>query len=276
MQITFHGVRGSTPCHGDATSKYGGNTSCVSVAAPGQPPILCDLGTGARYFGLSWPNDRVFDGTVLVTHLHWDHLQGLPFFPPILQPASHLQFVAPVPSTGRSLPDEVRTAIQPPLFPVGIDELPGNISFREVADCEFMVGDVRVMSRLVPHIGATVGYRLEYGGHSVAYISDHQQPGVDVYEAGEGARALADGVDVLIHDAQYTRAEFEHKRDWGHCTFEYACWMAEQSGVGQLVLFHHDPLHDDAMIDRLHGEISAATDIDVIAAHEGLVLHLGR
>lgn len=276
MKITFHGVRGSTACHGDSTARYGGNTSCVSIIAPGQPPILFDLGTGARYFGLAWPQDRVFDGAVLATHLHWDHIQGLPFFPPILQPTSRIQFIAPTPSTGRSLSDEMNTAIQPPLFPVGIDALPAQISFREVTDDEFMVGDVRVMSRLVPHVGATVGYRVEFDGCSVAYISDHQQPGIDVYEATDGARALAEGVDVLIHDAQYTRPEFEQKSDWGHCTVEYACWLAEDCQVDRLVLFHHDPLHDDDLIDAIVAERSAATHIDIIAARERLVLELPR
>lgn len=278
FQVTFHGVRGSTPCHGDEIARYGGNTSCVSVVVPGHEPILLDLGTGARYFGVEWPEDRPFRGTCLLSHLHWDHVQGLPFFPPLLRAGSRLDLHAPVPNGGRSLGEVIDGTLCPPLFPVGIADFPGEVTFHEHGDEEFALGEVRVHARLIPHIGNTLGYRLEWGGASVAYLSDHQQPGVDVFSTTDNVRALCGEADLLIHDAQYTRAEFERKSTWGHCTVDYALWLAAECRVRTLALFHHDPLHHDDVID---GIVDAArerlcgTGTRVIAASEGLTLHVG-
>jgi phosphoribosyl 1,2-cyclic phosphodiesterase len=278
FDITFHGVRGSTPCHGDDIIRYGGNTSCVSVDAPGQDPILFDLGTGARYFGLAWPADVPFHGSCLITHLHWDHVQGLPFFPPILRPGNHLDFYAPIQEDGSSVGDAIRNSLGPPMFPVGLEAFPGDVSFHGKGDDEFMIGDVKITSRLIPHVGNTLGYRLEYGGASVAYLSDHQQPGIDVYEATDNALELCDGVDLLIHDAQYSREEFVFEATWGHCTAEYATWLANESGAKQLALFHHDPNHDDDEIDatlKLARDHFEDGETQIVAAYEGLKLHLG-
>lgn len=270
-------MRGSTPCHGDDIARYGGNTSCVSVDVPDHDPIVFDIGTGARYFGLQ-NVDGPFRGSLLVTHLHWDHVQGLPFFPPLLRSGNHLDFYAPIQGDGASVEEVMRSMVCPPLFPVEFGVLPGDVAFHAKGDEEFMIGDVRVMSRLIPHVGNTLGYRLDASGGSVAYLSDHQQPGIDVYEATDNALELCDGVDVLIHDAQYTRAEFEQKADWGHCTAEYAMWLAQEAGAKQLVLFHHDPTHDDDCVDRIVEDVEAfrgPTGPDVIAAREGLTLHVG-
>lgn len=278
FDITFHGVRGSTPCHGDDIARYGGNTSCVSVDVPGHDPILFDLGTGARYFGLQRDPEERFQGTCLISHLHWDHVQGLPFFPPILRPGSHLDFYAPVQEDGGSVGDAIRRSLCPPLFPVGLEALPGEVTFHAKGDEEFMIGDVSIMSRLIPHVGNTLGYRLEYGGASVAYLSDHQQPGVDVYEATDNALELCDGADVLIHDAQYSRDEFAMKATWGHCTTEYATWLGVTAGVKTLALFHHDPSRDDDAIDKaLAAAKNSCCDsgMQIVAAREGLTLHLG-
>ena len=259
-------------------ARYGGNTSCVSVDVPDHDPILLDLGTGARYFGLQRAGEPDFRGSCLVSHLHWDHVQGLPFFPPLLRAGSRLDFYAPVQESGRSLGEVMRSSIAPPLFPVDLDLLPGDFEFHTKGDEEFRIGEVEVMSRLIPHVGNTLGYRLEYGGASLAYLSDHQQPGVDVYEATDNALELCDGVDLLIHDAQYTREEFALKSDWGHCTTEYAVWLGVESGVRQLALFHHDPLHDDEHVDRVVVDAErqcAGSAMDVIGAREGLTLHVG-
>ena len=187
---------------------------------------MFDIGTGARYFGLTWPQDRSFDGVCLLSHLHWDHVQGLPFFGPVLRPGSRLELHAPIQPPGSSLEAVVLGMLCPPLFPIGVADLPGEIRLVEHGDEDFGIGDVEVSARLIPHLGATLGYRLSWGGASVAYLSDHQQPGIDVYDATANARELCQGVDVLIHDAQYTRPEFERKSTWGHCTTEYAVWLA--------------------------------------------------
>lgn len=277
IAITFHGVRGSTPCHGDATARYGGNTSCVSLDVPGHDPVLFDLGTGLRYFGLNHGGGSPFRGTCLLSHLHWDHLQGLPFFTPLLAPGAHLEVYAPAQEDGRPLADVMADFLRPPVFPVRLGDFPGLVTFRDVADDEFTVGEIAVTSRLIPHIGNTCGFRVEWGGRSVAYLSDHQQPGVGDHSVSEGARHLCDGVDVLIHDAQYTATEFARKSTWGHCSIDYAASVAVECGVRTLVLFHHDPAHDDAEVDRMAcytSTLCAATGVEVIAAHEGLELQL--
>lgn len=276
--LTFHGVRGSTPCNGESTARYGGNTSCVSVDVPGHEPIVFDLGTGLRYFGLGWPDDEPFRGSCLLSHLHWDHVQGLPFFPPLLRHDAHLDVYAPEPDDGSTLGEVMWRTINPPLFPVGLDAFPGKVTFHAVTDHEFSIGDVRVMSRLIPHVGRTCGYRIEWNRTTVAYLSDHQQTGVRSFEATAGAKELCRGVDVMIHDAQYTRAEFAKKSTWGHCTVEYAVWLAIECRAKTLVLFHHDPTHDDDQIDRIVAAARrvACSGLEIVAASEGLTMPVAR
>ncbi|MBM3718715.1 MAG: MBL fold metallo-hydrolase [Actinobacteria bacterium] len=273
MRITFHGVRGSTPCHGPDTAKYGGNTACVSVEVDGEEPILCDLGTGFRYFGRSWweRHGSTFCGTALVTHLHWDHIMGLPFFSPLISANSHLTVYGPRQEDG-SFEDAVRRVVQPPTFPVTLDEFPGSVTLLDIGDESMMVGDVRVLSRFVPHIGPTLGFRIEHAGRSVAYVSDHQQPVDGSFSVPPSVRELAEGVDLLIHDAQYTTPEFAHKAHWGHSTQEYAVALAASCGVGRLAMFHHDPERTDAELDCVAS--CAGSTLEVFAAREGLVLEL--
>ncbi|NNE13049.1 MAG: MBL fold metallo-hydrolase [Ilumatobacter sp.] len=243
---------------------------------PGHEPILFDLGTGARYFGLQC-GDEPFNGSCLVSHLHWDHVQGLPFFPPLLRPGNHVTIYAPIQEDGTPIEKVMRASLGPPMFPVELDDFPGRVTFHDKGDDTFMLGDVQVTSRLIPHLGNTLGFRLDVDGVSVAYLSDHQQPGIDVYEATDNARELCDGVDLLIHDAQFDRAEFARKANWGHCTTEYAVWLATTSGAKRLALFHHDPSHGDDRIDEqlAAARAQAGSRVDVVAASEGLTIHLG-
>lgn len=271
LTVTFYGVRGSTPCHGPDVARFGGNTSCVAVEATGEEPILLDLGTGARYFGLDHQADRAFHGHCLLSHFHWDHVQGLPFFPPLLRSGSLLDLHGPPPEEHDSIADVIDGMLRPPLFPVGVTDLPGEVRFHDHLDDDFHVGDVHVTSRLIPHIGHTLGYRLDWHGRSVAYLSDHQQPGIGVFEAADSALELCDGADLVIHDAQYTEAEFAEKSTWGHCTIEYAIWVAAEAGAKAVALYHHDPMHDDAMLDGL-AERYRRCGIEVIVAREGLTL----
>jgi len=275
MQVTFHGVRGSTPCHGDDVRRYGGNTWCVAVAMPGEPPLFFDLGTGARYFGRGLPHDGSFHGTCLLSHLHWDHTQGLPFFTPMLCDGAELHVYAPEQDDGRTVAEVFDGIIRPPLFPVTIDRFAGRIHFHDTGDSDFMVGRARVKARMVPHIGPTLGYRVEWNGRSVAYLSDHQQPYDGSFAASEGARELVEGADLLIHDAQYTPHEFAMKATWGHCTIDYAVWLAQEYGVGTLALFHHDPTRSDDALDELHRcavGFGERHGLRVVAAAEGLTL----
>ncbi len=276
FEITFYGVRGSTPCHGPDIARYGGNTSCVAVSVPDHCPVFLDFGTGARYYGNAWPDNTAFDGHCLLTHFHWDHVQGLPFFPPLLRKNGHVTVHGPRPDESTSLLDVIAGACSPPTFPVGVTDLGGEITFVEHADDQFSIGELAIMSRIVPHIGPTLGYRLEWGGFSVAYISDHQQPDLDTYSVDDSVTELASGVDLLIHDAQFVRAEYSHKADWGHSTLDYAAWLAEQVGAHELALFHHDPAHDDDQIDHLVDLTrSRHPDLELFAAAEGMTYRLG-
>ena len=279
FDVTFHGVRGSTPCDGEDVARYGGNTSCVSVAVPGQNPVILDMGTGGRYFGLTYSSSEPFRGTCLLTHLHWDHVQGLPFFTPLLRDGAQLDIYAPEQGDGRSIADAFAACLCPPMFPISLDNFPGSVDFRAVGDETFQIGDIEVMSRLIPHVGSTCGYRLTWGGASVAYLSDHQQPGIGVFEMTPGARDLCEGVDLLIHYAQYTPEEFAVKSTWGHCTVEYAAWLAAECGVKTLALYHHDPTHGDDLIDQFVEKANAqvgGAGPEVIGAREGLTLRVGN
>jgi phosphoribosyl 1,2-cyclic phosphodiesterase len=268
VNVTFWGVRGSTPCPCEANLRYGGNTACVSVEAPGQAPIVFDLGTGLRFFGESLPVEPPLDALALVTHLHWDHVQGLPFFVPINRPGAKLTIC------GRhdegTLQEAFEDFMRPPYFPVRPTDLGGDIEYLDVASTELEWGRATVIVRDVPHTGATNGYRVELDGVTIAYVSDHQQP-ADGSVADSVLELCADA-DLVIHDAQYEPHEFAIKSDWGHCTVEYAVRVAAEAGARRLALFHHDPSHGDDVVDRLRAEAQAFAEgtsvVEVIAAAE--------
>ncbi len=268
-------MRGSTPCSCESLSRYGGNTSCVVVESDDHDPIVLDLGTGLRFFGLNRPFDEPFQGSALVTHLHWDHVQGLPFFSPLLAPGARLDLYAPA-QEGVALEEAVRGFLSPPYFPVGIDDLPGEIVFHDTEPGEFKVDGALVSAAWVPHCGPTLGYRVTSGDVTVAYVSDHQQPGLGSTQVDPDVLDLGRGADVLIHDAQFDDLEFSMRSDWGHCTVDYAVEVAAQAGAHTLVLFHHDPSHTDVRVDELlaHARTLGARRgiTEVLAASEGLAL----
>lgn len=275
MRLTFYGVRGSTPSFCEANQRYGGNTASVVLEERGEEPILFDLGTGLRPYGSACPMDGTFAATALVTHIHWDHVQGLPFFAPVHVPGARLDVYGPHQEDG-PLAEVFGDLMRPPYFPVRPNELGGDVRFIDATRDTFVVGSRKVMVRPVPHKGPTVGYRIDGAHGSVAYISDHQAP-LSLDTVDESVLELADGVDALIHDSQYTPAEFQKKKDWGHCTLDYALLVAKEAKAKRLVTFHHDPAHSDDDLDRLTVELqdsAKGTDVEVLAAHEGLVLDL--
>ncbi|MDQ1468108.1 MAG: hypothetical protein QOH10_2523, partial [Actinomycetota bacterium] len=251
LAITFHGVRGSTPCSGPDFARYGGHSSCVALESADQPPIIFDLGTGLRPYGNSC--EGPFHGTALLSHLHWDHMQGLPFFLPLHREGATLDIYGPRQAEGM-LGEVFAQMMRPPFFPIRPTDLPGEIRFHDTAEDDFPVGLAKVRSRWVRHVGPTLGFRVEWNGVSIAYLPDHG-PGTVVSDADDyippGVLELCDGVDVLIHDAQHTSSEYEPKRHWGHCTVEYALHVARETSARNLVLFHHDPLHGDDEMDRI-------------------------
>ncbi len=259
MNVTFYGVRGSTPCPCEANRRYGANTACVAVEVPGEDPIVFDIGTGLRFWGEKLPQDGSFHGTALVTHLHWDHVQGLPFFVPIDRPGATFDIYGPTPDNAGNIEDALCNFMQPPYFPIRPTDLRGDIRFHDVNDDEFKVGRARIVSRLVPHLGPTNGYRVDWDGFSVAYVSDHQ---------------------ALIHDAQYTDDEWEKKAHWGHCTVDYAVLVAKEAGARRLALFHHDPAHGDdkldTLLDRARTKGEEAGVGEVLSASEGTTISFER
>jgi phosphoribosyl 1,2-cyclic phosphodiesterase len=274
VNVNFFGVRGSTPCACRDLARYGGNTACVSLEAPGQDPVVLDLGTGLRFWGETQSQDGSFRGAALVSHMHWDHVQGLPFFVPVLRPGARLDIYGPPPEE-MSLEEAFRSFLRPPFFPVELEALHGEIVFHDMVDDQVMVGDAKITSRTVPHVGTTAGYRVEYGDTTVAYVSDHQGPPDGGMRVGDSVLELADGVDLLIHDAQYTPDEFATKADWGHCTIDFAVNVAAQAGARRVALFHHDPSHDDGALDALSAaamDQGDALGVEVISAYEGLTI----
>jgi phosphoribosyl 1,2-cyclic phosphodiesterase len=275
LNVTFYGVRGSTPCCSPNVQRYGGNTACVVLEVPGEDPIVCDMGTGLRAFGATQPHDGSFRATALVSHLHWDHVQGLPFFGPVLVAGAEFDIYAPVQDDGRSVEEAVDFFMQPPYFPIRVSDLPSRIQMLDCPEGRFKIGSAEVLARRIPHIGPTHGYRVEWGGATVAYLPDHQQPLDGSNAIPEAALELADGVDLLIHDSQYTIGEFAKKAHWGHCTYEYAVLVARRAGAKRLALFHHDPgRHDDALDEALRCVSSYAdgSGLEVLAAAEGMTL----
>lgn len=306
--VGFFGVRGSCPCADPALNRYGGSTSCVAIEpGGGRPPVVLDLGTGSRRLGelldeRFFPQGEIAAGapaaaagespsapavegaepvlelSAFVTHLHFDHVQGLPFFLPALRPRVRLTIHGP--ADGSGLEEAFARFVRPPYFPVALADLPADIIFRELADGDVVDADgVAVTAREVPHVGRTLGYRLELGSATVAYLGDHQAPnlaGRVLTSVAAGALALAKDVDLLIHDAQYTDAEFGAKPHWGHSTLAYAVELARQSGARRLALFHHDPTHDDDTLDRLGEEAArlAPSSLEVIMTYEGLTIEL--
>lgn len=239
---------------------------------------MFDLGTGLRFWGRTLPADGSFRGSALVTHLHWDHVQGLPFFTPINAPGARLDVYAPRPAPDTSVGDAFGEFMRPPYFPVRASDLLGDISFHDADTTDLHIGEAVVKVRDVPHVGATNGYRVELGGVVVTYISDHQQPRDGTDRVADSVLELCDGADLVIHDAQFDEDDFAVKSDWGHCTVDYAVHVAASAGAKRLALFHHDPAHDDDDVDMLlirARELGARRGLDeVLAASEGLTVSL--
>jgi phosphoribosyl 1,2-cyclic phosphodiesterase len=262
--------------------RYGGNTACVAVEIGDEHPIVLDLGTGLRPLGHALEErygiGNPVEVSAFLTHLHWDHIIGLPFCTPLLREGGRMDVYGP-PQEGGSLHDIFDRVVKPPFFPVEVKELQGKIEFHEITDEVVGVGSAKVTVRQVPHVGTTLGFRIDAGDSSVAFVSDHQAP-ENRAEVDSAVLELCDRADLVIHDAQYTEEEYRAKATWGHSTVAYAVHVAAEAGSRRLALFHHDPRHTDDDIDGLLAQARATDDArrldEVLAAREGLVIDLGR
>jgi phosphoribosyl 1,2-cyclic phosphodiesterase len=277
MQIQFWGVRGSIASPGPDTVEVGGNTSCVEVRC-GETHFILDAGTGLRRLGDALVTRGPVTTTLLLSHLHWDHIQGLPFFVPAYLASTELQIVGSgwgTTSVGAVLAGQMTS----PVFPVRLDELSAHLQLREVRSGErFAVGaggDAQVRAVRLNHPGGVLAYRIDHGGHSMVYATDTEH-----YACVDPAlRALAEGADVLIYDSQYTPEEYRgdvgrSRVGWGHSTYVAGAELARAAGVGRYVLFHHDPCRSDGQVAALE---RAAQGIfaNAVAAREGMVISLG-
>jgi phosphoribosyl 1,2-cyclic phosphodiesterase/DNA-binding response OmpR family regulator len=287
MLVRFWGTRGSIATPGGATLRYGGNTSCVEVNTDAGDTILIDAGTGARALGkMLMEQGRASRGHILISHTHWDHIQGLPFFAPLFVPGNEWHIYGPR-GLGQSLRDVLAGQMEYAYFPVNLNAFAAKVEYHEVVEGGFAIGDARIATQYLNHPALTVGYRVEADGASAVYASDHEPHSVG---AGEGHKGAAEGGDVahadflrdadlVIHDAQYTAEEYPAKVGWGHSTIEYAVDMAVAANVRHLVLYHHDPSRGDPAVDKLVARAreraaAAGAELNISAAAEGEVIEL--
>ncbi len=274
ITLRFRGVRGSLATPGLATAAVGGNTSCVEVVV-GDTRIVLDAGSGLRGLGDELVAGGPSQTTLLLSHLHWDHIQGLPFFTPIYLPGHRVEVVSG-PNGVMPLADALRRQMSAPFFPVEFDEVSAQVSTREARAGEALkIGDVTVRMARLNHPDPVWGYRLEHGGRSVVYATDTEH-----YECVDPVlRKLAAGADTLIYDAQYTPEEYRGEAGparvgWGHSTWTAAVELARAAGVRQLVLFHHDPRRDDDAVAAIEARARASFP-STVAAREGEVVTVG-
>jgi phosphoribosyl 1,2-cyclic phosphodiesterase len=274
------GCRGSLAAPGPQTVRYGGNTSCVELRAADGTFVVLDAGTGIRPLGMALLAEPQRTIHLLLTHLHLDHLEGLGFFAPLWNPETDLHIWGP-PSPLRSLRDRITGYFSPPLFPVHLSAVPAQLTFHDVPDEEFEIAGIAIRAQPVEHPGPTVAFRFQENGRSLAYVPDHEPALGGELRSAEpewvSGRALVEGVDVLVHDAQYTDDEYATRQGWGHSSYADTVAFARITEAGRLVMFHHDPMHSDGELESMLGEARAlwareAEDVDL--AHEGMEIHL--
>jgi ribonuclease BN (tRNA processing enzyme) len=280
MRVTLLGTRGSMPAPGRATAHYGGNTPSVAVCSSDGTQLVLDAGTGICRLVGDIPEDTTRID-ILLTHLHMDHIQGLGFFGPLYHPGIAIHIWGPASST-LPLDSRLTRYLSPPLFPVHLRDLP-SVTCHDVPGPAFEIGPFSIRAQLICHPNTTVGYRIEADGAILAYLPDHEpalghRNGDWLEPEWTSGHELAVGADLLIHDAQFTDEQYAERVGWGHSTYRQTFEFAARVGAKQVVLFHHDPSHDDATLERMLEQAMQRfkPPCKVLCGSEGAVFELGR
>jgi len=278
-KLSFWGVRGSTPTVDRATWRYGGNTPCLELVAPDGTQFILDCGTGLRVLGNRWAEaygSQSVEAHIFVTHYHWDHIQGIPFFAPLYAPQNRFHFFSfRSEFLGRdSLKQVFETQMAHPYFPVDLSAMSAKRKFSEIQGEErFEVNGTRIITRWLNHPQGCLGFRVETSAGTIVYATDNE-PGVPKFD--KSLRDLAAGADIFINDAQYTPEQLLNTRKgWGHSSWLEGVKVAREAGVGNLVLFHHDPDSNDKIVDGILRDARQQYE-SVWAASEGMVMSLGE
>jgi len=276
VQIRFHGVRGSIPTADLRSWRYGGNTACVEVETPAGHRIIIDGGTGLRRLGRTLSQGGVYapiHSTILISHYHWDHIQGLPFFPPLYDPRNRFEFFGLIPEGGIAMEAALQGQMVRPYFPVDLSILKAARSFQGVQPgSSVAIHDATLEAVRLNHPQGCLGFRIETERGVVVYASDNE-PGDP---AGDAAiRRLAREADILIYDAQYSPAILDERRGWGHSSWQEGVRVAREAGAKTLLLFHHDPDAEDSRVDA-YARLARKDWSDTWAAAEGLRIHCRR
>jgi phosphoribosyl 1,2-cyclic phosphodiesterase len=282
MRISFWGTRGSVPVPGAGTVRFGGNTPCVEVAAAGAAPVILDAGTGIRLLGDRLAINKDATNVVLfLTHTHWDHIQGLPFFAPLHQAGARIRIYGPNSPPG-ALDQAVKSLLTPAMFPVPFSRVSATTEFHAAPPQALEINQLEISALPVNHPGAAVGYRLHdaASGATALYVPDNEIQGqaASATEARARLAHAARDADVLIHDSTFLESEYGRYSGWGHSTCDDALALAREAGVKHLVLFHHAPQRNDDAVDAMvaHCRESAAADGGprVSAAEEGTTIEI--
>jgi phosphoribosyl 1,2-cyclic phosphodiesterase len=280
-RLTFWGTRGSIPTPGPQTMRYGGNTACISLTGPDGRLLILDAGSGLRPLGheLMSRRGKRLSADILISHTHWDHIQGLPFFKPLSGKGNSF-CVYGAAQEGVSLQEILRRQMDPMVFPVPLEAFGAKVEVHEIVEGDVALGDYRVRAFRLRHPGTTLGYRLGSadGGREIAYLTDNELGSGGRYPVSDDWRArlvqFLAGTDTLIHDAMYTEQFIKLRAGWGHSTPRQAVDLAAEAECARLILFHHEPEHDDATVDALLADARAyalkvAPKLVVEAAMEG-------